>query len=293
MELEIIRMIQRIRNVFFDHFFNLITELGDQYVFILVVVFFYWFINKKSAYRLVFVFLLSSAMATIIKQVVKRPRPYIQDEKLTVLRKTGGYSFPSGHSQAITIQSLFIYNESYYKNKYIKIILIFLTTIVLFSRMYLGQHYLTDVIAGLALGSLMYLLGNFLFKKMNNKEEVYALVLSFLISVILIILLFFKPAYESYHKIYIGAFGLLGFSVGYYLDKKYLKYEVKNSRLKHIYKFIIGVLGALLIYFVIEIIFKDQSLYKDAILYLLLGLWISIGSLYVFKKVVGYDQEKL
>lgn len=92
-----------------------------------------------------------------VKNIVCRPRP----DELRLIEESG-YSFPSGHSAvSFAFYGYIIYLIfKYCKNKFLKTILIsFLTMMILsigMSRIYLGVHYVTDVIGGYCF-SLAYL----------------------------------------------------------------------------------------------------------------------------------------
>src|SRR5690554_59751 len=100
-ELDIIRFIQGIRNPFLDTLMELLTELGDQLVFIAIALVIYWFFNKRVAFKLVFVFISSAIVNELLKGIIARNRPYVEDPSLGVGTLTHGYSFPSGHAQKI------------------------------------------------------------------------------------------------------------------------------------------------------------------------------------------------
>lgn len=140
-------------------FFETITSLGSFYVvgFIVVIAFLIIAFQQKKVRLSVFMcgaFGFVSILNMIIKYIFKRPRP----ELYMIIDQTG-YSFASGHSVMAT--SLFLlaiyYVFMHVKNKPLKIILSslfgILIALVCFSRIYLGVHYLSDVLAGMLLAS--------------------------------------------------------------------------------------------------------------------------------------------
>lgn len=105
--------------------------------------------NKKIGF-LIWINLASTALLNkILKHIVQRPRPIehrIIDES--------GYSFPSGHSMVCAAFYGFLIYLIYknVKNKYLKWGLITILSLLIFligtSRIYLGVHYTSDVLAG-------------------------------------------------------------------------------------------------------------------------------------------------
>ncbi len=93
----------------------------------------------------------------LLKQIVQRPRP----TEYRIINETG-YSFPSGHSMvSMAFYGFLIYLiYKYVKNQYLKIGLItFLSILIIsigISRIYLGVHYTSDVMAGFCI-SVSYL----------------------------------------------------------------------------------------------------------------------------------------
>ncbi len=287
MELEIIRSIQSISNQFLDTIFKVITFLGDQYVFIALAVVIYWFIDKKKGFKLVFVFLLSTAFTSVFKTIIKRPRPFKEDPTLLIGTETHGYSFPSGHSQAIAVETSFLYDEYGKKKSWVKYVLLSLLILVPFSRVYLGQHYPTDVLAGVILGIGMFILGSYLFKQMKDKEDLFGLGLGLIFLITLIILSFLKLDYDKYKDLFVGCAGFIGFSIGYFLEKKYVKFDVKNHSIKKtIVTLVIGLTGIILIQFGLKEVLPKGVLVLDGLRYLLLGLYATVGTLFICSKVV-------
>ena len=99
-----------------------------------------------------------ASLNIILKNVFVRQRP----NELRLIEETG-YSFPSGHAMASTaVYGLLLYIVfREVKNKKIRNIACILQAILIFiidmSRIYVGVHYASDVIAGTCL-SIAYLI---------------------------------------------------------------------------------------------------------------------------------------
>ena len=127
-----------------------ITNLANMYWLIGTSVILLIFLkNKKTGLNIAINLGLSALVNFTIKQIIQRPRPVghrIIDES--------GYSLPSGHSMV----SMAFYGFLIYliyknvKNKYLRTTLIILLTLLIISigvsRIYLGVHYVSDVLAG-------------------------------------------------------------------------------------------------------------------------------------------------
>ena len=139
-----------------------ITNLGGVWFLIsLTVISFITCIVLKRKLIGAFIVLnimISSGLNQILKHIVQRPRP----TEYRLIDETG-YSFPSGHSMvSAAFYGLFIYLIfKNVKNKYIKWISIITLSILIIliggSRIYLGVHYTSDVLAGFFI-SISYLI---------------------------------------------------------------------------------------------------------------------------------------
>ena len=145
-----------------DSFFALFTELGNGLfsvaVFLLAVIF-----RKISlAVQIITAYLFSGLLVQILKRIFKMPRPkafFGPGEYawfIDGVTHGGSNSFPSGHTASAfalaTILSL------YSKSKYAGILYFLLAAAVGYSRVYLGQHFFTDVFAGAVIGVIAALL---------------------------------------------------------------------------------------------------------------------------------------
>lgn len=147
----------------------MITNISGTYTLIALSIALFFLIKNKKAplyisLNLIFVFLTSQ----IAKIIFLRPRP----SGINLIEETG-YSYPSGHSMVSMAYFGFIAYLIYKANlkkplKWASITLIFLTVLSIgFSRVYLGVHYLSDVVGGYLL-AIAYLM---LYICIINKER--------------------------------------------------------------------------------------------------------------------------
>lgn len=136
-----------------------ITNLGGATVLILTTLILLIVLkNKKIGVSIASNLAISTGINIILKNIVQRPRPI----EFRLINESG-YSFPSGHSMV----SMAFYGYLIYliykniENKKIKWTLITILSILILtigtSRIYLGVHYTSDVIAGFVI-SLSYLI---------------------------------------------------------------------------------------------------------------------------------------
>lgn len=146
-----------------------ITWCGSAICLILVSFLSFFILKNKKTSIFVWINLISiTILNQALKFILHRPRP--TDFRII---EESGYSFPSGHSMASMAFYGFLIYLIYKKinNKYLKWGLIcFLSILILFigiSRIYLGVHYTSDVLAGFLI-SVAYLI---LFVSIVNKFD--------------------------------------------------------------------------------------------------------------------------
>ena len=149
---KIINSVNYIINTNFTKFFSVLTNFGDFYIPLIIIICIFIFIkNKKYFYILVSGYTFSGIIVYISKTIIQRPRPL---EALIDIPRS--FSFPSGH----TLTSIVFYITLWYlltckatnKVKTITFIITLLIVILIgMSRIYLGVHYFSDVIGGIIL----------------------------------------------------------------------------------------------------------------------------------------------
>lgn len=141
------------------HVAKVITNFGGEYCLIgLSILLLIVIKNKKIGISIPLNLGLSALLNITLKQILQRPRPI----EYRVIDESG-YSLPSGHSMvSMAFYGYLIYFiYKHIENKYIKWSLIILLSILIMSigisRIYLGVHYTSDVIAGFLI-ALSYLI---------------------------------------------------------------------------------------------------------------------------------------
>jgi len=115
---------------------------------------------------------------SILKEIIARPRPADTfGSEILVFSEGLSPAFPSGHavkSIALILPFILLVNNSKNLHKAIKIVIAFVAGGVCFSRIVLGAHYVSDVVAGIgvALIGLSYsmLFANIVFRKIKQEQ---------------------------------------------------------------------------------------------------------------------------
>lgn len=165
------------RHPFIAKFFLIISLFGKwQIVASIAVVFMLilW-LGKKWIYILPFILTFSGSILSdlLSKVIIHRPRP-----EAVAFYHEGSYSFPSGHATvAIAIYGFIAYFLIKINKRWkfrINLFFIFLVLIfaIGFSRLYLGVHYLSDVLGGYFLGLMWLIASIFLYEWLIKKKIV-------------------------------------------------------------------------------------------------------------------------
>lgn len=158
------------------NFFKWVTDFGDVRLITRLTVVVAGLLIWRKHYNTSVWFLMTILMGTrnipqILKRIIKRERP------MSGIMKAFGYSFPSGHSTAATVfyVMLLILGVMYLKNRLGRMILfVALFTIVflvMYSRVYLGVHFLSDVLGGFFLGLSITLTSSLIYYKVRTYDS--------------------------------------------------------------------------------------------------------------------------
>lgn len=176
-EIEIIKNLQSVRTPFLDGFFETISHVANYIGFIILFLVLFIFINKRYASFFGVTYGLSILFNFAAKCLINRPRPYVVSNEILNLLPGSGASMPSGHTLSATIICCFLFYVVFrnctktWKKIITAIVLVGFICCVVVSRMYLGQHFLSDTIVGFIIGIAASAIGILLFKKTERKQH--------------------------------------------------------------------------------------------------------------------------
>lgn len=280
----IIEFLQSFSNAPLDYIMRALTEFGDVMFFIVLGAVLFWSVDKKFAFKLMTTLLFSATINGGIKHYTNKNRPY-QDGAKPILQKTEGSSMPSGHAQNIFTASTIMVHK-YRKVNWVKWTFIALAFIVPLTRMYLGQHYLEDVLVGMLLGLLIGILGIFVYQKFPHNEEYVALAA---IPIIVLMMIFIHEK-----QVFVSGGAFLGLALGYFIEKKKVRFETKAKLSVQIYKILIGLAVAILLLEGLKVLFgliDETNLILIGIRYFAVAFWASLGAPALFKVIFKQKAE--
>ena len=288
-----LKALSKLRSPFTDTLFQLITRLGEEVIVLGVICLLYWCINKDSAYKLGMVFFASGMLVQGLKVTFRVERPWVIDPTFSPVASARGaatgYSFPSGHTQGAT--ALYGYFALNTRKKAYKAIFIALILLVAFSRMYLGVHTFYDVLASLALTlAIVILINEFYDRFANGKHDIAIAIVLGTVSVLLCVYSYILARagvvdIQQINDCFKSGGAGLGFAVGFYLERKYIRFDVRAPKIwMQIVKFVIGVAGALLIKGLLKLI-SPGNLILDFVRYFVTVMWVLVVYPIVIKKI--------
>lgn len=294
-EADLIHALQSARNGFSDTFWKLVTYLGEEMFVVAVMMFVFWCVDKRKGFKFINIYFMSVAIVAGLKVLVHRVRPfnaygdngYVE----SIGEKSSDYCFPSGHTNSISTLATLSVKEFPRARKFTLPIGIALVLLVMFSRMYLGQHYLTDVLAGACTGIVIVLALGFLYDLLKDREEYIAVVIVPLAVIA---------------SVFIGIFGkgemletaltLTGIMtsayIGYFIEKRVIRLDVKAAFWQQAVKYVLGASVAGLLYFVLGKLFAgDTTMWLYGYLrYFIIGAWLMLGAPALFR-LLGLEKK--
>jgi len=289
--------------------------LGEELFALVIMPLILWCLDPGLGIRLGLILITSNTINGILKIGFGLPRPYWITDRVHALAGETSYGLPSGHSQnAVAFWGRLAASV---KSRWIRfgfVVLIFLISI---SRLYLAVHFPTDVLAGWVVGGLLLMLFVLLepaFLMLWSRIKLAsqaALCVVFSLALLGLGLAVTaatagrpvpsewiagaaanhpgSPEIDprSTDGIFSGAGAFLGISLGAVFLSASGGFQARGSLGKRALRYVVGVVGLVVIYFGLRLVFPDEPFLLGQTLryirYALVGLW----AVYLAPKVFG------
>jgi len=294
-----------------------ITMIGSENFFMLVMPALYWCLDATTGSRVAVLLLTSSSLNMGLKIAFHGSRPYWLSSLIHAYSIESSFGFPSGHAQ--TAASIWGFLATRTRKRTGKILLLLLVFLIGFSRVFLGVHFISDVLGGWLMGAL--LLWGFLrlegpITTWLQKRPLHQMLAFAFFSSLCLGAISYLPATDltgwqapqewiqnaqaaapgaHIDPLNInGAFTISGTWLGFFAGVALLYhrqggFRVDGTPKQRILRYLVGLAGIFVFYFVLGQIFpRDASLASYLLRFLrytLVGLWISWLSPLTFQKI--------
>jgi len=276
--------------------------------FMLAMPILYWCVDSAIGMRVGIVIIMSSSMVDIFKMACRFPRPYWLFPKVQAFAQETSFGLPSGHSQkAIALWGTMAVS---FKKTWLWILSIFLIIMVALSRLYLGVHFLSDVLTGL-LVSILFLV---IYMKLETpvvrwakKQSLWTIaIVSLIVTLIPILVVAVIRNANAGWQIPTGWLvsnidpfnmegiltlngTLFGMLIGYAWLCRAGGFTTTGTPLQMILRYLLGVAGILAIRYGLKFIFPETadlfSYTLRFIRYGMIGIWLTALAPFLFIKL--------
>ena len=238
MDVIVSQFFEGIRNPFLNAVASALTLFGEPIFMVVLICCVYWLVDKALGERLALVTFTSMLVNASMKVATKRARPYVagnvsrveMDGLVDTVNLQPYESFPSGHSQ---ISGGVAFGFATKQRKiWVWIIASLITLGVMWSRVYLGVHYLSDALCGAALGILFAFVWDILYRKAERYK--YFILVGF--SVLAIVMMIFIPEKSMFE--FAGM--LLAGTICLPVEEKFIGFENAKSWKHRLFRLLIG-----------------------------------------------------
>lgn len=237
-------------------FFEALTFFGDEYAMILIIGFLYWGYKKELGKKIGIYATTALVTSVALGNIVMRRRPYFDHNEIQCLKPRSskgdpydiaiqGFSFPSGHAtNSVSTYAALGCNVG---KKALKIVLFLMPVIIGLSRLVLGVHYPTDILAGWVISALVILV----ISRIKNQYIVYLLM-----ALIGIVGCFFSKSAD-----YFSSLGItFGFIAGFIFEEKLVRFENTEKVFAMILRTLGGLIFFVLVDKILEVPFSKEFL---------------------------------
>lgn len=173
---------QALRSSWMDAFFRAWSYVDTLYFALLAFTLVWYLWERRIGIRLLYLCSISFTLVNALKVLFALPRPCHIDPLVAVVSCNHSFGFPSGGAESAVIYAGIVILET--KRTLYKVLAVIFACFVCFSRIYLGMHYLTDVLGGIILGLLLLVVYKKVFPLFESRWEITAVIFPFFLLLI-------------------------------------------------------------------------------------------------------------
>lgn len=296
---------------------RLFSFLGDEEFYLFIMPAIFWCFDSRLGLRLGMLLMVSNGINGVFKFLLHGPRPFWVNDKVIAYIHESSFGVPSGHSQNAV--SIWGYFATLTKKLWLRWIFIAIFIFIGLSRIYLGAHFILDVVIGWVIGGILVFLFIFIEKRYGtrialwkkNKKISAAILVSvfFILTAIFLVQVNqnwqFSPSnLTNVNRVFegekINPFSMdgvltasgawLGLVIGViYVSDCLPLGKISASTTNKIVRFIIGLIGVMVLWAGLRLVFPSGIPFLSEFLrflrYLLIGIWISAGAPLIFRRL--------
>lgn len=290
------------------------TFLGSENFFFIVLPLIYWSVDAGLGLRVAFILATSDSLKFVFKLLFAGPRPYWISPQVQALSVENSFGIPSGHAQdAAALWSTMAARAHRAGKRWVWIAAVALVFFIGFSRLYLGMHFVHDVIAGWLVGYAILLaflrFWDPVAAWLKTKTPGQQVMIAFLVSLLMIVTGVLSslpldgyvfpaawagnalrsgplPAPASIEGIFTTAGSLFGLAAGVAWIAVRGGYQTAGPLEKRALRYVIGLIGVVILWEGLGAVIPRGETWLPLILryirYTLVGFWITAGAPWLF-----------
>lgn len=278
--------------------FAFISALGTEQFYLVLLPLIYWNVDKQFGRSMAYVVLFSNATNALLKHTFRAPRPFWLDRSIGLADEVS-YGIPSGHAQLAA--TLYLFTAAWIKRGWVWIVAVFMAVAMGLSRIYLGVHFVHDVVGGFLLALVVLLgfalwkryLANDIAKRILGQRLLIAVTVATAFAIIYALIRFLigEPnvavdwsdriagAEQEGIESMAAAIGLLlGIGVGVNLEASRTRFRVSGPVWQRLLRYIVGIAVTVAIWGGLKMVFPAEPLWLAVPLrifrYFLVAMWI-------------------
>ena len=268
-------VVQSFQSPIADSIMQGINFVGNPIFWMIIAAVIYWLGRANESFYVMNLILFSSAIVGALKINIARARPNPEMFRVIATDTFLPLSFPSGHA---TLASSMLYHLGRFVKNNVKIIFAVIVGLVALSRLYLGVHYFSDVVAGIILGCIIAEVNFKLTNKVRNSNYKPSKLQDGFIVVTIIVIAIVMALFVSSIPLIAT---LLGFYAGFFWAREtemWKKWTPEKGFRRNAIKLMWGFMGlgllALFVTYIPGVLVMGFDL--NYIAYFIAGMWISL-----------------